>query len=130
MDLEKIIETAKQQEKWSPNHKWNYGPIDYLKAQLVDKHEVFADYLKGLDVWAENLHRVTDAETYFVWEHSKYDIYVDADLIIVSMQKAFPDVSFKQLVRWLNKHEEKHQITNPISKALVPKEFLNKLKTA
>lgn len=127
MDLEKIIETAKQQESWSANHKWNYGPIDYLEKHVV---YAFESIEVGLAVFMNNVHRVTDAETYFVYEHKGFDIYVDADLMVCKMRRAFPDVSFKQVVEWLNKHEEPHQYTNGISKSLVPKEFLNGLKSA
>lgn len=130
MDLEKIIETAKQQEKWNVTHEWNYGPIDYLKEHVIEHWSGWAEYDRTYDVFMNNVHRVTDAETYFVYEHKSFDIYVDADLMVCQMRRAFPDVSFKQVVEWLNKHEEPHQYTNGISKSLVPKEFLNGLKSA
>lgn len=124
--LEEIIEVAKTKEKWTINHAWNYGPIKYLYEQVVDNHadSKFENYMKSLDVFEQNVHNVTDAETYFVYEHSKYDIYVDADYMVCIMRRTFPDVSFKTVCEWLRKHEAPHQYTHGISKALVPKEFL------
>ena len=124
MDLEEIIETARRQENWSVNHKWNYGPIDYLKEHVIEHWKGWAEYERTCDVFMDNVHRVTDAETYFVYEHKSFDIYVNADLMVCKMRRAFPDVSFMQVVEWLNKHEERHQMTNPISKALIPKEYI------
>lgn len=126
MNLEQIIAEAKLQEKWTVNHNFNYGPIDYLKEKVVDNNasSTWKNYIASLDVYEKNVHKVTDAETFFVYEHCKYDIYVDADYMVCIMRRCFPEVSFKQVCEWLKKHEEPHQYTNGISKSLVPKEYL------
>ncbi len=122
--IEEIIATAKTKEKWSANHKFNYGPIDYLNDELVNKPKGLKATIEGLEEFKANVHRVTDAETYFVWQHCKYDIEVDADMLVVEMRMAFPDVPFKTVCKWINKYEEPHQYHNGISKSLVPKEIL------
>ena len=127
-DIDKIIDAAKQQQKWSMNHKWNYGPIDYLKEHIIEHHNGCTEYDRTTRMFLDNVHKVTDAETYFVYEHSAFDIYVDADLMVCKMRKAFPDVSFTQVVEWLNKHEAPHQYTNGISKCFVPKEYLKDIE--
>lgn len=125
MDLEKIIEEARQQQDWTVSHKFNFGPVKYLRDRVVHNNAGtgWAEYEKSLDVFEQNVRRVTDAETYFAWEHSSFDIYVDADLLVCKMRRAFPDVSFMQVVKWLNKHEAPHQYTKGISPALVPDEI-------
>ena len=124
--LEEIIEVAKTKEKWTVGHVFNYGPIDYLRDHVVDNHadSKFVGYIKTLWVFWKNVHKVTDAETYFVWEHCKYDIYVDGNEMVVAMRRAFPDVPFKTVCEWLTKHEEPHQYTTGISPDLVPEELL------
>lgn len=126
--MEKIIEEARKQENWTIGNKFNYGPIKYFQEHVIDHWKGWAEYERTTDVFMDNVHRVTDAETYFAWEHSAFDIYVDADLMVCKMRRAFPDVSFMQVVEWLKKHEAPHQYTYGISKALVPKEILENIK--
>ena len=124
--LEEIIEVAKTKESYNVTHEWNYGPIDYLHDELVNKAVGLNATIDGLKVFKANVHKVTDAETYFVWEHRGFDIIVDADYMVVAMRQAFPGVPFTTVCEWLRKHEEPHQYTNGISKSLVPKELLEK----
>lgn len=121
MELDKIIEMAKKQEKWSANHKWNFGPIEYLKSHVIDGTKTFKRFSETYDLFVQNVHHVTDAETFFVYKHCDYDIYVDADFMVCIMRKAFPEISFETICEWLKKHEEPHQYTKAISKNLMPK---------
>ena len=123
--LQEIISAARQQEKWSMNHKWNYGPIDYLHEHVIEQRKGMKEYMRTYYEFMHHVHDVTDYETYFVWKHKNFDIYVDANLMVCSMSIAFPEVSFREVCRLLQKHEGPHQYTNAISKALVPKELLN-----
>ena len=111
-NLNEIIAVAKTKEDWSVNHKWNYGPIEYLKEHIVsnDANTKFADFEKSYDKFWDNVHRVTDAETYFVYEHKSFDIYVDERRMVCIMRRTFPGVSINQVLKWLRKHTESHQI--------------------
>lgn len=120
--LEEIIEVAKTKESWCIGHKFNYGPIDYLYKQVVDNNanSKFGDYMKSLEVFEQNVHRVTDAETYFAWEHCKYDLVVRSDYLILDMRRAFPEVPFLTVCEWLRKHEGEQQTSTNIRHSLLP----------
>jgi hypothetical protein len=118
--LQEIISAARQQESWNVTHEWNYGPIDYLQKHVIQQWKGTKEYMRTYYEFMHHVHEVTDYETYFVWEHKNFDIYVDADLMVCNMRIAFPEVSFREVCRLLQKHEEPHQHTNAISLSLVP----------
>lgn len=118
--LEGIISAARQQESWNVTHEWNYGPIEYLKKHVVEQRKGEKEYMHTCSVFMKHVHEVTDYETFFVWKHKNFDLYVDADLMVCNMKIAFPEVSFEEVCRLLRKHEDEHQYTNGISLSLVP----------
>lgn len=120
--LADIIREARKAEKWSANGKWNYGPIDYLKAHVVVNTETtkWKDYDESLELFADNLHRVTDPETYCVSLIKDYDIFVDEDYIVCAMRRAFPAVGFREVCKMIADNLGDHQQGNGISPALVP----------
>ncbi len=121
--LEQIISAARQQEKWSMSHKWNYGPIDYLHEHLVYRND---DTIANYNKFERVVHMVTDYETFFVWEHKKFDLYVDGDHMVCIMHRTFPDVSFQEVCRLLRKHRAADQVCSGISLPLVPDVLLIK----
>jgi hypothetical protein len=120
--LADIISEARKAEKWSANGKWNYGPIDYLKAHVVVNTETtkWKDYDESLELFADNLHRVTDPETYCVSLIKDYDIFVDENYIVCAMRRAFPAVGFREVCKMIADNLGDHQQGNGISPALVP----------
>lgn len=126
-----IIETAKTKESWSANRKFNYGPIKYLYEQVVEKcAPTLSAVTEAIAEFEKHVHRVTDAETYFVWQHCKYDIYVRSNELIVSMRDAFPDVPFLTVVEWIRKYEGEQQTSTDIAYSMLPIEIANRLDYA
>ena len=124
----KIIEEAKTKESWSANHKFNYGPIKYLYEQVVEKCAPKLDVVeKAIAEFEKHVHRVTDAETYFVWQHCKYDLIVNSNYLILDIRHAFPEVPFLTVCEWLRKYEGEQQTNTCINMSLVPKDIAEKI---
>lgn len=123
----RILEEARKQENWSFDKKYNYGPIDYLKAKVLYKGGQYSR--DNHDLYEKMVHRVTDQETYFVYLFIDYDLYVDAEQIFYEMKRAFPDTTYEQMKEWLYKHMSEEQWTDTISlapvKVLVSAESIN-----
>ncbi|MBR4276503.1 MAG: hypothetical protein IKQ32_06015 [Prevotella sp.] len=104
-----IIATAKTKESWSVSGKYNYGPIDYFHDKvLYADHNLQENFAR----FEQHVHEVTDAHTYMVWLFKDYDIYVDCTQIVCSMQRAFPNVSFEQVMAWIEDVYEPHHVLN------------------
>lgn len=124
--IEEIIATAKTKESWSVNHKFNYGPIDYLYEHVVQKCASGLDAItKAITEFEQHVHRVTDAETYFVWQHRKYDLIVRSNELVIAMRDAFPAVPFMTVCQWIRKYEGKQQTSTAIHLSLVPPDIAN-----
>lgn len=104
MKKKEIILEARKKECWSMNHKYNYGPIDFM----------FSEWYKG--AYSEEktisfykfVRLVTDAETFFVWLFKMYDIYVRVGQLYWEFRQAFPEVSKYTIMQWLNEKKEPH----------------------
>lgn len=126
--IEEIIATAKTKESWTINHAWNYGPIKYLYEQVVEKcAPTLSAVTEAIAEFEKHVHRVADAETYFVWQHCKYDIYVRSNELIVAMRDAFPDVPFLTVCKWIRKYEGEQQTSTNIAYSMLPIEIANQL---
>lgn len=106
MRTEQIVRLAKTKESWSANHKYNYAPIDYLAE------EVFKAGTKRIQFnrFYRNLHKVTDAKTYFAYMFKAFDIYVWSGSLVWGMSQAFPDVSKDTIRDWILENKEEHHI--------------------
>lgn len=120
---ERIVYDARKQEQWSVSGRFNFGPIRYLYKQVVDNsgRNGTDNYMWSWDVYEGLIPRVTDPETYFVYLHGDYDLYVDSDMLIYKIQKLWPGVPFMQLLAWLKEFEGDEQTSYPISSEMIPK---------
>lgn len=111
MDIEKIVAEARQQEKWSVNKKYNYGPIEYLKQQIcfnnLDDSRTIEHRLNLFNV---TLGRVTDAKTYFIYCFRAFDVYVCVSDLVHQMKCAFPEVSRETVYKWIIEEKESHHL--------------------
>lgn len=107
--IERIIREAKTKESWSRDRKYNYGPIEYLHRNLVS-HINELGITKYLNLLYSNYKEVTDYETFLASEFKKSDIFVDINSIIISVQRAFPDVQENTIIKWMNEHREEHHV--------------------
>ena len=107
MDIKKIIADAKTKVGFYVNGKYNYAPIKSLNNQIFKNGDVsrknFARYYKALPM-------VTDAKTFFVYEFSRFDIYVSVSSLVYVMGKAFPEISKDTVLKWINEKKEDHHI--------------------
>ena len=104
--LEKIIDTAKQQESWSANKKYNYGPIEYLKKEVLKNGWT----IEKQDLFYRLVHHVTDAKTYFVSIFNRFDIYVYREQIIYHMNMTFPEIEEQTIYQWINETKEDYHV--------------------
>ena len=116
-ELAGIISQAKQAEKWSANGKYNYGPIESLRAAAYKHTTTAEEYTKFFD---EHLNEVTNAETYCVWLLRAYDIIVDETQVFCDLRRAFPAIGFKEACKLIRDHMGENQQGNGIAAALVP----------
>lgn len=116
-ELADIISQAKQAEKWSANGKYNYGPIESLRAAAYKHTTTAEEYTKFFD---EHLNEVTNAETYCVWLLRAYDITVDETQVFCDLRRAFPAIGFKEACKLIRDHMGENQQGNGIAAALVP----------
>ena len=116
-ELAEIICQAKQAEKWSANGKYNYGPIESLRAAAYKYTTTAEEYTKFFD---EHLNEVTDAETYCVWLLRSYDVFVDDTQVYCDLRRAFPAIGFKEACKLIKDHMSPEQQGNGIAAALVP----------
>ncbi len=106
MTIEQIVKQAKTKESWSVNHRYNYAPIDYLAKEIFrggTKRKQFNRYYR-------NLHKVTDAKTFFAYLFSRFDIYVWSASLVWAMSQAFPEVSKETIKEWILENKEEHHI--------------------
>lgn len=116
-ELADIISEAKKAEKWSANGKYNYGPIESLRAAAYKHTTTAEEYTKFFD---EHLAEVTNAETYCVWLLRAYDITVDETQVFCDLRRAFPAIGFKEACKLIKDHMSPEQQGNGIAAALVP----------
>ena len=116
-ELADIISQAKQAEKWSANGKYNYGPIESLRAAAYKYTTTAEEYTKFFD---EHLNEVTNAETYCVWLLRSYDVFVDNTQVYCDLRRAFPAIGFKEACKLIKDHMSPEQQGNGIAAALVP----------
>lgn len=115
--LTDIISEAKQAEKWSANGKYNYGPIESLRAAAY-KHTTTAE--QHQQFFNDHLAEVTNAETYCVWLLRGYDINVDETQVYCDLRRAFPAIAFKEACKLIADHMGDHQQGSGIAAAMVP----------
>ncbi|MDD6017230.1 MAG: hypothetical protein PUC18_13320 [Prevotellaceae bacterium] len=126
--IEEIIAKAKTKESWNVTHEWNYGPIDYLYHELVEKCvPKMKEVTETIMMFEKYVHKVTDAETYFVWQHKRYDLVVRSNELIQAIRDTFPDVPFLQVCEWIRKHEGEQQTSTAINYSMLPIEIANQL---
>lgn len=106
MHIKKIVKDALVKECWSANGKYNYAPIKHLKT------EVFKDGYKRrqFNRFYRNLHKVTDARTYFAYLFRRFDIYVWCGDILYCMNQSFPDVSDDTVKDWILEDKREYQV--------------------
>lgn len=105
-EISVIIEECKTKEEWSRDGKYNYGPIEHLAKSIFSDGTDEAHF----KLYYDNLRNVTDAETFFVDEFRRFDIYVDCDQLLYVMSKAFPEVEKATIFGWIKEHEQSHHV--------------------
>ena len=106
-----IISVAKTKESWSVNHKWNYGPIEYLHDILLQDATTIKKAEQKWRTFNKNVHRVTDVETFFAWKFKNYDLVVDCGQLYFEVTEAFPGISREQFTKWVGEHLSPLQTT-------------------
>lgn len=116
--LADIIREAKQQEARTASGL-NYGPIKYLRDRVLyaTNGKTTAE---NLTEYENNLHRVTDADTYAAYLLSSYDVFVDETQVFCDLRRAFPSLTFAELCQLIRDHMGDEQQGNGIAAALVP----------
>lgn len=105
----KIITEALTKECWSANQKYNYGPIKFLRDKVL---YAYGDYKKNFENYEKNIHRVTDAKTFFIYQLCSYDCIVDCTQLVCDMRRTFPKTSFEQVMMWIYEESESHHVLN------------------
>ena len=113
-----IISEAKQQEARTVSGL-NYGPIKYLRDRILyaDNGKTTAE---NMEEYENNLHRVTDADTYAAYLLSSYDVFVDETQVYCDLRRAFPSLTFAELCQLTRDHMSENQQGDGIAAALVP----------
>ena len=116
--LSDIISEAVKQESRTVSGL-NYGPIKYLRNNVLyaNNGRTTAENMKEYE---NNLHRVTDPDTYAAYLLSSYDVFVDETQVYCDLRRVFPSLTFQELCKLINDHMGENQQGNGIAAALVP----------
>ena len=107
VNFKEIIATAKKCQCWSMNHKYNYGPLDYLKRKVLYK-DGWSE--RNMKLYQKLVRFVTDAHTWFIYNFISYDYYVRCGQLIYEVQQSFPEVSKQTIWQWIKEKKMSHQV--------------------
>ena len=111
MDINKIIQESKKYANWSANGKYNYGPIHHFSRMVFkDYHEGRESIVQCFKTFYANIRQVTDAETFFVSEFLRFDIYVRCSDLVYVMRQAFPEIPESKVWEWIEEHKDYHHV--------------------
>lgn len=107
VNFKEIIATAKKCQCWSMNHKYNYGPLDYLQREVLYKNGYSE---RNHKLYQKLVRFVTDAHTWFIYNFISYDYYVRCGQLIYKVQQSFPEVSKQTIWHWIKEEKMSHQV--------------------